>query len=162
MLVVADATPLNILLRIQRIGVLEHLFHRIVLPPEVLSELTHENTPVEVRTYMASLPAWMSVQHARSVRAIPPLDAGEAAAICLAQEIHADALLMDERAGRRVAAREGLLVIGTLGVLERAADRELIVLADALKQLEQTDFRIDPDFVRQAIRRDEKRRTGRG
>ena len=43
------------------------------------------------------------------------VDAGELEAICLAQEIHADAVLMDDRAGRNAAIHCGLAVVGTIG-----------------------------------------------
>jgi predicted nucleic acid-binding protein len=45
------------------------------------------------------------------------LDARETAAIALAPEIHADAIVSDERRRHAVAARVGLVVIGLLRVL---------------------------------------------
>ena len=45
------------------------------------------------------------------------LDPGERHAILLAINEHADLLLMDERAGVRVAREHGLTVTGTLGIL---------------------------------------------
>jgi uncharacterized protein len=43
------------------------------------------------------------------------LDLGEAAALTLAAEIHADAVLIDERRGHDVAVQLGLRTIGILG-----------------------------------------------
>ena len=54
------------------------------------------------------------------------LDAGETAAILVAESLHADLVLIDERAGRAVAQGRGLAVRGTLGVLVQA--RQLNVL----------------------------------
>jgi len=48
------------------------------------------------------------------------LDPGETAAILLAENLHADALLIDERRGRAVAVARGISVIGTLGVVAGA------------------------------------------
>jgi predicted nucleic acid-binding protein len=48
------------------------------------------------------------------------LDPGETAAILLAESLHADALLIDERRGRGVAAARGIAVLGTLGILAGA------------------------------------------
>jgi predicted nucleic acid-binding protein len=159
MLVVADATPVNILIRVRHIDVLGHLFRRVLLPPEVLAELSHTNTPAEVKSYVASLPEWMTVQPASHPRQLPPLDVGETAAICLAQEVRADAILLDEKAGRRIAVREGLNVIGTLGILERAAEIGLLQLAEAIERLGGTDYHIDPGFIAQALERDAQRRA---
>ena len=54
------------------------------------------------------------------------LDAGEAAGVGLALELGADLLLIDEAAGRRVAAEAGPDVCGVLGVLLRAKAAGLI------------------------------------
>ncbi|MDA0838258.1 MAG: DUF3368 domain-containing protein [Planctomycetota bacterium] len=60
------------------------------------------------------------------------LDAGEAEALALAEEIKASAVLIDEAAGRASAVQNGLPVIGTLGILLRAKERGLI---DAIRPL---------------------------
>jgi hypothetical protein len=46
-------------------------------------------------------------------------------------------MLMDDRAGVAVALRQGLAVTGTLGLLDLAARRRLIDLADAFTRLGQ-------------------------
>jgi hypothetical protein len=56
------------------------------------------------------------VQRLRAER----LDAGEAEAIALALELHANDILIDERRGRLEARRQGLRVTGVLGVLLQA------------------------------------------
>jgi hypothetical protein len=57
------------------------------------------------------------------------LDEGETAAIALAISLDADLLLMDDREGVMVARSKGLRVIGTLGVLDLAAQRGLVNFA---------------------------------
>lgn len=54
------------------------------------------------------------------------VDAGEAEAIELAKELHADRLLIDERKGRRLAVQEGVAVIGLVGVVLLAKRRKII------------------------------------
>ena len=49
------------------------------------------------------------------------IDKGEREAILLAEKLMADGILIDDRAGRAMAEKRGILVIGTLGVLEVAA-----------------------------------------
>jgi predicted nucleic acid-binding protein len=46
------------------------------------------------------------------------VDRGEADAIALALEINADLLVIDDRRGRAAAARRGMAVIGSVGLLE--------------------------------------------
>jgi hypothetical protein len=54
------------------------------------------------------------------------LGPGEAEALALAVEVHAEAILIDEAAGRAIARERGLLPIGVLGILLRARQRRLI------------------------------------
>jgi hypothetical protein len=72
-------------------------------------------------------------------------------AICLAKEINATAVLMDDRAGRNAARRYGLFVTGTIGVLESAAARGLVEFAAAIANLQQTNARLDPELVQAAL-----------
>jgi predicted nucleic acid-binding protein len=67
------------------------------------------------------------------------VDAGELEAISLAQEIHADAILIDDRVGRNAAIRCGLAVVGTVGLLEKSAARGLIDLPLVVERLRQTN-----------------------
>ena len=48
---------------------------------------------------------------------------------------------MDDRKGVLAAERKGLLVTGTLGVLDIAAERGLVDFAESVRKLEQTNFR---------------------
>ena len=54
------------------------------------------------------------------------IDLGEAEAIVLALERRADLLLVDERRGRRIAAKLGLRATGLLGTLAEAKRRGLV------------------------------------
>jgi len=87
MLVVADSLPINILVRIDAIGILPTLFDAVAVPREVCEELSHPRTPESVRQFVTSLPSWVSVRSPTEIRSIPPLDRGEEAAIALAQEL---------------------------------------------------------------------------
>jgi predicted nucleic acid-binding protein len=48
MFVVADTTPLNYLVLLGKIELLPAIYERVVIPPVVLAELNHRNTPPEV------------------------------------------------------------------------------------------------------------------
>jgi len=86
------------------------------------------------------------------------VDAGELEAICLAREIHADTVLMDDRAGRSAVVQCGLAVVGTIGILELSAVRGLIELPFTLARLQQTNACLDPELIHAALARDQARR----
>ena len=134
---------------------------QVVIPPTVFRELQQPNTPPPVRQWAASLPVWVAVQTPKSVSLKLDVDAGELEAICLAQEIHADAVLMDDRAGRNAAIHCGLAVVGTIGLLEQASARGLIELPIALARLRQTNARLDAELIHTALERDKARRQTR-
>jgi predicted nucleic acid-binding protein len=89
------------------------------------------------------------------------LGAGESEAIALALELHADALLLDDRKARQEAQRRGLTVTGTLAVLATAARRDLIDLPTAIARLQQTTFRA-PTALIQSLLDDDRERKERG
>jgi len=148
MLVVADASPVNVLVRIQHIEVLPRLFGRIVIPPAVEREMLHPSTPKEVSTWLASRPAWLEVRVPAHVDVLLPVDPGEQEAISLARELKADLLLVDDRKARRAAQGQGLAIAGTLSVLERAAQQGILHLGEALTRIRATDFSISDRLLR--------------
>ncbi len=141
--VVSDTSPLHYLILCDAQEILPRLFQRVVIPPTVFRELQQPNTPTRVKLWASALPSWATVQKPNALNLTLDLDAGELEAICLAQEIHADAVLMDDRAGRAAAQQCGLAVVGTIGLLEHAAVRGLIELPDVVARLHQTNARLD-------------------
>ncbi|HYF34596.1 MAG TPA: DUF3368 domain-containing protein [Prosthecobacter sp.] len=120
MLVISDTSPLTALLLTQREFLLRQIFHRVAIPPAARGELLRVH---------ASLPAWIEVIAPRVIPqgiAEAGLDPGETEAIALAVELQPDAVLMDERLGRRLAIRHGLSVTGLLGFLVLAKQRKMI------------------------------------
>ena len=148
--IISNTTPINYLVLIDRIHVLGDLYGRVIIPQAVLGELQHEGTPVQVKAWVATHPDGLEVR-ALSAPLDPSLaflDEGEREAIRLAQEIQADALIIDEPAGREEAKRRGLRVIGTLRVLYDAAEAGLCDLEEAYERLRQTTFRAHPRLFR--------------
>lgn len=140
MIVVTDASPFVVLVAIGHVDVLPTLFQEILIPPEVASELGSSKRPAEVRTFIATAPSWLRVVAPSALQTIPGLDAGETAAIVLAAEVQAGRLIIDEYRGRKVATERGLRVVGTVGVLELAAEMGLIDLKEAFERVKPTDF----------------------
>lgn len=160
MLVVSDSSPLNFLIRLRCEEVLPSLFARVHIPPVVQGELSRATTPPMVRSFMASMPDWLEVRAPAKVEHIEKLDPGEEAAISLAREVKADAVLIDDRAGRIAAAERGLTAIGLLGILDRADERRLLDFASVHANLP-GDYRIDPALVEGLLERSRSRRRGR-
>jgi len=150
---VSDTSPLNYLVLTDSIHVLPALFEHVVVPRSVALELSHENAPPPVRSWIESPPPWLQVLTPAASDLAIPLGSGERDAICLASELEAGLLLVDDRAARRVAKSRGLNVAGTLGVLELADARGLIDLPKAIHTLLRTSFRIRADVVRSVVER---------
>jgi predicted nucleic acid-binding protein len=125
----------------------------VLLPPSVLAELTRQRSPTEVRFWAQNLPGWCEVRQVALAPddSLSKLDPGERDAILLALQTGWNAVLMDDLAGRREAIRRTLDVTGTLGVLHSAAQRGWIDFGDALRQLDQTSFRISPGLRRNLL-----------
>jgi predicted nucleic acid-binding protein len=160
--VVADATPLHYLILIGAINVLSRIFEKIHVPIEVRDELTCDAAPPSVRTWMQQPPQWLEVLAAPAVASedssLQALDSGERAAIVLAESIHADLLLIDDRAGAILAQRRGLAVTGTLGVLDLASQAGLLHLHDAFVRLQKTNFRYPPSLMETLLEEERKRK----
>ena len=107
-----------------------------------------------------ALPPWVRVQAPTVIDATLKVDEGEREAICLAREVKAAALLLDDRRGRAAAVRYGLRVTGTVGLLEAAAARGLIDLPSAIRKLRETNARLDEDVLTSALARDRQRARG--
>ena len=65
---------------------------------------------------------------------------GEREVIALAVELNADAVLMDDRDGTQDARRNDFTIFGTFALLDKAAERELLALPEAIARLTQTTF----------------------
>ncbi len=161
MIVVADSSPFVVLIAISHIAVLPSLFKRIVIPLEVETELASPKRPAAVQAFIATPPSWLEVRPATTVEEIEGLHAGETAAIALARELRADSVIIDEGRGRKAATDRGLLVIGTIGVLEAAAERGLVELNQAFAKVKQTDFWVSPTFLDERLARFLERRQTR-
>jgi predicted nucleic acid-binding protein len=143
MIVVADTSPLNYLIRLGHPDVLREIYGRVLVPRAVLVEMQHPEAPPEVRAWASAPPAWLEAMQVRQLDAslAAELGDGEREAISLALEVHADVLLIDERAGRREAEARHIEVAGTLAVLLQASLRGYFDLPEAMKQLRQYGFR---------------------
>jgi predicted nucleic acid-binding protein len=153
--VVSDTSPLSYLIEINCEHLLPALYGRVLIPRGVFEELSNPRTPASVRAWLSHSPSWLMIKEASPITDpnLEEVDPGERQAIQLAMDEHADALIIDDRAGARLAVRFGLEVTGTLGVLLEGAKRDLVDLEAALRNLQLTAFRYTPKLIEEIRRR---------
>lgn len=129
MIVVSDTSPIANLIQIGMLDLLHEVFGEVIIPPTVHQEILGLSSfNVDLHAYLAA--KWILVkspalgQNFKDL--LGNLDEGESEAITLAQEIHADWLLIDERMGTKMAEELGLHPIGLVGVLIKAKEKGLI------------------------------------
>ncbi len=127
MLIVSDTSPITNLIQIGHLDLLQRVFGQVIIPLKVYEELTvYENQKEEIERR-----DWILVRKANNQQEVAKLedilDAGEAEAIVLANELNADVLIIDERKGRSEAEFRGLKIIGLLGVLIQGKRKGYIV-----------------------------------
>lgn len=141
--VVADTSPLNYLVLIGEVDVLAKLYGEVLVPDIVIDELTDSEAPAAVERWASNLPPWIDVRATPvSIERLERVDAGERAAILLAEaQLSPVLLLIDDAEGRAEAERRNIAVTGTLGVLRAAGLRDFLDLPAALARLRTTNFR---------------------
>jgi uncharacterized protein len=152
-IVVADAGPLIAMARIDCVRLLPAPFARVLTVPAVIAEISAgagcpETAPIEAAIAAGSVEL-----------AVPPagdagrgLGPGETGALHLALERRC-ALLLDDRAARRVAAALGLPVIGVLGtlvLLKRAG--QIALVRPLAEQLVDSGYYLSGTVVAEACR----------
>jgi len=76
-------------------------------------------------------------------------------------ELQPATVLLDETEARQEALRLGLPVSRPVGVLERAAEQDLLNLPEVLDRLCRTNFHIARGLLQQALSRDAERQRRR-
>jgi len=140
---VTNSTCLIGLERIQRLDILPQVFSPITIPPAVQAEVGITAT-------------WLTVVAVQNQTVAATLktqvDDGEAEAIALALELGDVLVILDDLSARRVAIQLGLKVIGTVGMLLRAKQQDIISkIEPLLVALNEADFRISVAIVQRAL-----------
>ncbi len=164
MITVSDTSPVHYLILIGQVELLPELFEAILIPEAVAIEMRHPKAPIEVREWIASPPNWVSIRKPKHeyVPKASGLGSGEIAAIALAIEVNADALLTDDRAAIREGRNSNLTVLTTFAVLELAAIKNLTNFEEILDILAHTTFRMPPDeVVNEYLRRNLERKSAK-
>lgn len=158
MIVVADTSPLNYLILLGHADLLRDIYGHVLVPSAVLVEMQHAEAPPAVRTWATAPPAWLDRRQVENLDTTLSLalGPGEREAISLALEVHADVLLIDERAGRTEAEARHLEVAGTLAVLLEASIRGHLNLPEKIAHLRRHGFRLSSGVERAMLDRYER------
>ena len=107
MILIADTSPLHYLVQIDQVDIVERLYSHVIIPDGVYRELTAPQTPPKVRALLLAQPEWLEVRlvAGRLDPTLQYLGPGEQEAIQLAEQLRADAILIDDEQGRAEAAK---------------------------------------------------------
>jgi predicted nucleic acid-binding protein len=155
MVVISDTSVITNLIQLDHLRLLKELFGNIIVPQKVFEELARLPEQIEIieRYDWIEIKQISDREHFSKLQ--KTLDPGEAEAIVLALELRADALLIDEKKGRKIAQEYGITITGLLGVLVDAKSEHLI---DEVKPILdrlvfEVGFRINPKLYQDIIKR---------
>ncbi len=155
MIVISDTTPLSELAKAGLLNLLPDIYGSIIIPQEVLEEVTYGVHPAVMLVQSAN---WIEVQFVREPEKVSELTRttglglGECAAMILAEELGAGRILIDDLDARKVAQSRNLPVTGTVGTVLVAKQRGLIPsVKEALDALIAGGKRISQQLYQQAL-----------
>ncbi len=158
--VVANASPLIALAKIDRFLLLKQLFDEIWIPDAVWEEVVvqGEGKPAADLTRSAEQATWLrrrSITETLTVEVLrATLGEGEAEAIVLAQEVSAQWLLLDDDLARAQANRLGLHIKGSVGILLAGYQAGLLDdIKDDMNALRAGGFRLADNIYSEVLRR---------
>jgi len=128
MIIIAGASPLVALAACDCLYVLEKLFDEVNVAQAVYDEVTVEGKPGanKLKAYLQGKVSDLPLDN--YIISGDTLDEGELKSIALYKQLHADYLLIDEKAGRRIAKLNQIAIIGSLGVLIEGKRKGIIPL----------------------------------
>ena len=151
-MIVSDVTVLITLINIDALEVLSLFTERIVLPPEVYEEVTYRPSAKSVIDQEIER-GFMRVEKYEDHTVFNELnyilDAGESAAMTLAIEKKLP-LIIDEKEGRSIAKRQGIEIVGLVGILrflyvENCLEKEKVL--EIVDRLNRSDFRVSKSLL---------------
>jgi len=150
--VIADSGPLIHLAMVQQFHLLQHLFHQVSTIPQVVDEVVTQGNgrPGEAEVQKGIQHQWIRIVPVSDRTVIqtltaPNLSEVDTMVLACAIQVSATVVLSDDSVVRRVAEREGLAVIGTVGILTHARMNGLVKqLKPVLDQLINEGCYLDP------------------
>lgn len=144
-IVIADSSCLIGLCKINKLFVLEKIFENILIPEAVYHEVVikGKGRPGVEEVENSDWIEQRKIMNTLAVKALRiGLGPGESEAIILADECKADFLILDDLKARQTAEELGLSVVGTVALLKKAWEKDLIEsFEDTLTDLNNAGFR---------------------
>lgn len=131
-IVISDTTALIIFAKSNTLSLLDNLFEEIYIPKAVHDELNFKDDIVRFRIdrfNKITLKEISDFNILENVRRFN-IDKGEIEAIALALELNLQ-LIIDEKKGRRIALKQGLRIVGILGILIENYRKDFISFEEA-------------------------------
>ena len=152
--IISNTTPIITLLTISKLELLKELYGKLIIPQGVFEEI-EEGKNKDYYTDL-SLIDWIeikSISDKEPLKYISDLDKGEAEVIILANEIKADLVIIDEKAGREYANHFNLKLTGTIGVLLKAKELGFInKIKPLLKIMKENGIWISQKFINKVLK----------
>lgn len=152
-IVIADAGPLIAISRLHKLDLLPQIFGRVLVTDIVFAECTGrsdfpESSIIRKAVDLNQLELCASPDFSAFTQKI---DAGEASAIAVAIDFGCG-VIMDDKAGRRMATNASVPVIGTVGVLVLAKRKNLIsLLRPLLERLVSSGYFLSDEIIAAAL-----------
>ena len=151
MIVVCNSSPIIALASVNRLDILKKLFSEILIPQAVYEEvfaIANKEIPkadfIKVR----------KVKNKNLVKVLNLyLDVGESEVIAFALEKGIDRVILDDKQARKIAEKQGLKVIGTLGILILAKEKSIVeeVRSLIIQMKKRINFRISQEIVNKVL-----------
>jgi len=143
--IISDTSCLILLDKIDELHLLNKIYGELWTTQEVAQE------------FLKPLPKWIIIKAVLDEKyqklLETQIDLGEASAIALAVETENSLLLLDDLKARKLAKSLDLKITGTLGVINKAKELDLIPkIKPLIDKLLQTDFRISENLINELLK----------
>ena len=141
---ISDTSTLILFHKINELDLLQKVYTEVITTSEVAKEFGEK------------LPNWIKLEEVKDKKyqifLETQVDRGEASAIALASEFDDVLLLLDDLKARKLATKLNLKITGTLGIIHKAKQMDLIEFVKPLiDKLLSTDFRIAQNIVNEIL-----------
>lgn len=153
--VVSDADIIIHLSNLNKLSLLKALYTEVAIPEYIRSEISDkhdESIQGAINSLLKVFP--VSKDKAEKIAKQHDIHVGEANVKSLGEELNASIFLSNERKVRLAAKEEGFDVVGTIGIILKAAKLRMIEKAEAtslIEKMKSPEFRIHPDILQKAL-----------